>query len=64
MSRGQQTFKQGDLTRALKATIRAGIVIERVEIDKNGKIIVVTAKSGYTANEAQPEKNEWDAVHR
>jgi len=41
MSRGQQTFKQGDVTRALKATVKAGIAVERLEIDKDGKIVVV-----------------------
>ena len=45
MSRGQQTFKQSDLIKALKATVKAGIAVDRVEIDKNGKIVIVTAKA-------------------
>jgi hypothetical protein len=44
MSRGQQTFKQRDVTKALKATVKAGIAVERVEIDKNGKIVIVTGR--------------------
>ncbi len=63
MSRGQQTFKQSDVTKALKATVKAGVAVERVEIDKNGKIVVVTAKQE-KAFEEEPEKNEWDEVLR
>jgi hypothetical protein len=45
MSRSQQTFKQRDVTKALKATVKAGIAVERVEIDKSGKIVIVTGFS-------------------
>ena len=61
MSRGHQTFKQSDLTKALRATVKAGIAVERVEIDKNGKIVVVTARSVAAQGETL-EKNEWDGV--
>ena len=44
MSRCQQKFKQRDVTKALKATVKAGIAIERVEIDKDGKIAIVTGR--------------------
>ena len=59
MSRGQQTFKQRDVIKALKAAVRAGFAVKRVEIDKNGKIAVVTAMPG---DAEKPEKNEWDGV--
>lgn len=62
MSRGQQTFKQSDVTKALKATVKAGIAVERVEIDKNGKIVVVTARLDDAANGEKPGENEWDGV--
>ena len=62
MSRGQQTFKQRDVTKALKAAVKAGIAIERFEIDKNGKIIIVTAKAEDAVDVNYPEKNEWDGV--
>ena len=62
MSRGQQTFKQRDLTKALKAAVKAGIAIERFEIDKNGKIVIVTAKAKDALNENYSEKNEWDGA--
>jgi hypothetical protein len=39
MSRGQQTFKQSDVTKAIKATVKAGIAVGRVEIDKDCIIV-------------------------
>ena len=62
MSRGQQTLKQRDVTKALKAAVKAGIAIERFEIDKNGKIVIVTAKAEDVVDGNYPEKNEWDGV--
>jgi len=44
MSRGQQTFKQSDVTKALKATVKAGFAVGRVEIDRDGKIVIVTER--------------------
>jgi DNA-binding MarR family transcriptional regulator len=60
MSRGQQTFKQSDVTRALKATVKAGIPVGRVEIDKDGRIVIVTARPEDAADARKSEKNEWD----
>ena len=62
MSRGQQTFKQSDVIKALKATVKAGFAVNRVEIDKYGKIIIVTAKAEDGAIGKKQEKNEWDGV--
>jgi hypothetical protein len=62
MSRGQQTFKQRDLTKAIKAAVKAGIAVGRVEIDKAGKIVIVPVKPEHQADAREPEKNEWDAV--
>ena len=36
------TFRQADVTRAVKAVVAAGMGIARVEIDKSGKIVIVT----------------------
>ena len=44
MSRGRCTFRQQDVTRAVRAAVAAGIEVQRIEIDKDGKIIVVTGK--------------------
>lgn len=58
MSRGPCTFKQRDVTKAVKAIIAAGVPVERVEIDKAGKIIIVTAAKPIES--AGGARNEWD----
>ena len=55
MARAPSTFRQGDITRAVKAVRCAGVEIARVEIAKDGKIVIITA-----AEPAPPEANEWD----
>jgi hypothetical protein len=57
MSRGAQSFKQGDVTKALKGAVNAGLKIRRVEIDKTGKIILFTGAAGEPTS-----ANEWDDV--
>jgi hypothetical protein len=44
MARGPLTFRQRDLVRALKGAKAAGLEISKVEIDKDGKIVVVVGK--------------------
>jgi hypothetical protein len=41
MSRAPSTFRQGDVTRALRAAAAAGLVVHKVEIDRAGKIVLV-----------------------
>ena len=50
MSRGAQTFKQGDVTKALRGTVKAGLNVQRIEIDREGKIVVYTGKQPKHAN--------------
>jgi hypothetical protein len=47
--RGPLTFKQSDLTRAIKAAKAAGIEVTRIEIDPEGKIVVVILKPDDTS---------------
>jgi hypothetical protein len=44
MARGPCTFRQRDLTRLIKAAKAAGEQVCKVEIDKDGKIVVTIGK--------------------
>lgn len=50
-------FKQIDVTRAVKAVEAAGLRVGRIEIDPNGKIVILTVEQTKGA-----ESNEWDNV--
>ncbi|HEY9359190.1 MAG TPA: hypothetical protein VIQ50_02055 [Xanthobacteraceae bacterium] len=61
MARAPSTFRQQDVTRAVKAVTAAGVHIARIEIDKSGKIVIITAdQPDRLGNMA--EANEWDRV--
>lgn len=53
------SFKQSDLTRAVRGVAAAGMRVGRVEIDPNGKIIVM-AESPALAGRS----GSWDEVLR
>lgn len=63
MARGACTFKQQDVTRALRATVAAGIEVRRVEIDKTGRIIIITAGEtpSAPADDLDQELAEYEA---
>jgi hypothetical protein len=62
MARGPTTFKQRDVVAAVKAVTAAGYEVLRVEVDKAGKIVVVTTKGAVEAPETVDDKNEWDSA--
>jgi hypothetical protein len=57
MPRAPSTFRQQDVTRAVKAVVSAGVDIARVEIDKAGKIVIIAVDGGKPV-----AANEWDTV--
>jgi hypothetical protein len=59
MARAPSTFRQQDVTRAIRAAAAAGVHIARVEIDKAGKIVIITANGDDQLGKRQ-EANEWD----
>jgi hypothetical protein len=61
MARAASTFRQQDVTRALRAVTAAGVHIARVEIDKSGKIVIIIADPTDQPGETT-EANEWDRV--
>ena len=64
MARGPLTFRQRDVVAAIRAVRRAGIEVGRIEIGKDGKIIIVIAMSDSYHAADQITANEWDAVLR
>ena len=56
MSRGIHKFKQGDVTKAIKGAVNAGLSVKRIEIQE-GKIIVFAGRPDDRA-----QANEWDDV--
>ena len=61
MSRGAQTFKQGDVTKAVKGMVKAGMNVRRVEIE-NGKIVVFAGGVSPDETKIETNINEWDSV--
>ena len=57
--RGPASFRRSDVTRAIKATQKAGVVRCRVEIDRTGKITIIT---GVAEQAGAEEPNEWDGT--
>jgi hypothetical protein len=57
MARAPSTFRQQDVTKAVRAAKAAGVRVARVEIDRDGKIVIVTADEL-----ERREGNEWDRV--
>jgi hypothetical protein len=68
VARAPSTFRQQDVTRAIKAAVAAGVGIARVEIDKSGKIVIVTGKPQEAAvaapqDDLDRELAEWEGRH-
>jgi len=61
MARAPSTFRQQDVTRAVKAVAAAGVHIARVEIDKAGKIVIITTDGANHLGNTE-EVNEWDRI--
>jgi hypothetical protein len=61
MARGKSTFRQRDVTAAIKGVQKAGCEVARVEVE-DGKIIVIAGKPTEAAAEAGQGTNEWDGA--
>jgi hypothetical protein len=55
-------FRQSEITRAIKAALAAGVEVERVEIENEGRVIVVVSKKRALDFSAEGERNPWDEV--
>ena len=65
MARGRCTFRQTDAARAAKAAISAGLKVQRIEIDKDGRIIIVTGEDAPigAGSDLDQELAEFEARH-
>jgi hypothetical protein len=63
MTRTPSTFRQRDVTRAVKAVIAAGLRVAGVKVSVRGDIEVVTGDER-VQDSTQPlqEGNEWDRI--
>ena len=57
MARAPAIFRQQDVTRAFRAAQAAGVKVARVEIDRDGKIVIVLADD---LEHERREENSWD----
>jgi hypothetical protein len=60
LSRTPATVRQADIARVLRATIAAGANVDRVEIDRTGKIVIIMVQptsivSGASTDEYPPK---------
>lgn len=56
MSKSPSTFRQRDMSAAVKAVKAAGCVVSRVIVDRQGRIVVETLR----AQDKDMGHNEWD----
>jgi hypothetical protein len=64
MARAPSTFRQQDVTRAIKATKAAGVDIAKIEIAKDGTIRIITVEARPAAqDDLDRELAEFEARH-
>jgi hypothetical protein len=59
VSRGPQTFRQRDVTKAVRALSAAGKSVAEIRVDKTGAHIVVAGEEDKTK---QTAGNSWDSI--
>lgn len=45
MSRGIQLFRETDVTKAVRGALKAGLDVQRFEIERGGRIIIIASKA-------------------
>jgi hypothetical protein len=56
MSRAPAIFRQSDITRAIRGALAAGVENVRVEIAKDGQLVIIAT----IAPAQTKDENEWD----
>ena len=62
MPRAPSKFRQGDVTRAVKAVVAAGVDVREVVVDSSGQIRVIAGKPDAANLPQVGEANEWDRI--
>ncbi|WP_256809430.1 hypothetical protein [Bradyrhizobium sp. Bra64] len=60
MSRKKQLFTQNDVAKAVRGALKAGLLLQRIELASDGKILLFIDHSKSEISVA--DQNEWDAV--
>src|SRR5262249_60327680 len=64
MARAPSTFRQADVTKAVNAVRSAGVDIVRVELTKDGRIVIVTGEANPAVqDDLDRELAEFEARH-
>lgn len=63
VARGNCTFRQRDVTAAVKAVVAAGREVERVEIEPDGRIRIVVVTSELVVDDLDAELKMFEARH-
>jgi hypothetical protein len=61
MGRRAASFTASDVTRAVKATVAAGLDVERVEVQPDGTIAIVTKEQEAELNRDLSSYDQWKA---
>jgi hypothetical protein len=60
VSRGKYEFKQSDIARALRATKAAGVGISEIEIEPDGRMVIVLSDGKAKMTDDDCSDNPWD----
>jgi hypothetical protein len=63
MSRAVASFKKRDIATAYKAVIDAGGEVSRIEVDRDGRIVIVIGKPTEQAGSEATALDAWKAKH-
>jgi hypothetical protein len=63
MARAPSTFRQSDITKAIRAARKAGVENVRVEIAKDGRIVIVTGGAQPVQDDLDRELEQFRARH-
>jgi hypothetical protein len=58
MSHGPHRFRESEMARAIKAAQKAGIAVERIDVNEDGTFSIIPVKATET-HISEPPNDEW-----